>query len=95
MVSIEKATIQDLIELQNANLHCLPENYQMKYYLYHGLSWPHLSFLARDHSTGKVVGYVLAKMYLSPLIFHSTPEFNLMNINPIHKTITLLIQDIF
>jgi peptide alpha-N-acetyltransferase len=63
MVSIERVRIEDLIELQNANLHCLPENYQMKYYLYHGLSWPSLSFLARDYSTGKVVGYVLAKMY--------------------------------
>lgn len=69
MVSIEKARIEDLIELQNANLHCLPENYQMKYYLYHGLSWPHLSFLARDYSTGKVVGYVLAKMYVFNSIF--------------------------
>ncbi len=66
MVSIERVRIEDLIELQNANLHCLPENYQMKYYLYHGLSWPSLSFLARDYSTGKVVGYVLAKMYSFP-----------------------------
>jgi len=66
MVSIEKATILDLIELQNANLHCLPENYQMKYYLYHGLSWPHLSYLARDCATGRVVGYVLAKMEEDP-----------------------------
>lgn len=66
MVSIERVRIEDLIELQNANLHCLPENYQMKYYLYHGLSWPSLSFLARDYSTGKVVGYVLAKMEEDP-----------------------------
>ncbi len=40
---------------------CLPENYQMKYYMYHGLSWPQLSYVAEDES-GKIVGYVLAKM---------------------------------
>jgi hypothetical protein len=30
MVNIRVATIGDLAELQNANLQCLPENYQMK-----------------------------------------------------------------
>jgi len=33
----------------------------MKYYLYHGLSWPQLSFVAEDVK-GRIVGYVLAKM---------------------------------
>ena len=33
----------------------------MKYYMYHGLSWPQLSFVAED-SSGEIVGYVLAKM---------------------------------
>ncbi|CAO3623758.1 unnamed protein product [Mucor hiemalis] len=37
----------------------------MKYYLYHALSWPQLSFVAEDES-GKVVGYVLAKMEEEP-----------------------------
>ena len=32
--------------MQNANLHNLPENYMMKYYMYHILSWPELSFVA-------------------------------------------------
>ncbi|KCV71437.1 acetyltransferase [Fonticula alba] len=42
---------------------CLPENYQMKYYMYHHLSWPSLSFVAVDETDGgKVVGYVLAKL---------------------------------
>jgi peptide alpha-N-acetyltransferase len=40
---------------------CLPENYQLKYYLYHALTWPQLSYIAEDDG-GKVVGYVLAKM---------------------------------
>ncbi|CAG0914914.1 unnamed protein product [Notodromas monacha] len=51
----------DLINMQHCNLLCLPENYQMKYYFYHGLSWPQLSFVAEDEA-GRIVGYVLAKM---------------------------------
>lgn len=33
----------------------------MKYYLYHILTWPSLSYVAED-SEGRVVGYILAKM---------------------------------
>lgn len=70
------------MNMQHCNLLCLPENYQNKYYMYHGLSWPQvnlnrnilinyfkynthllqLSYVAEDES-GKIVGYVLAKMY--------------------------------
>eukprot|EP01114_Cavostelium_apophysatum_P003155 TRINITY_DN1291_c0_g1_i1.p1 TRINITY_DN1291_c0_g1~~TRINITY_DN1291_c0_g1_i1.p1 ORF type:complete len:221 (-),score=60.20 TRINITY_DN1291_c0_g1_i1:29-691(-) len=60
-ISIRRAQVEDLMAMQAANLTCLPENYQMKYYLYHILSWPQLSFVAEDHK-GKIVGYVLAKM---------------------------------
>lgn len=55
--------IEDLISMQTTNLFCLPENYQMKYYFYHLLSWPQLSYVAEDHK-GKIVGYVLAKMLI-------------------------------
>lgn len=48
-LSIRQATVDDLIQMQTANLWCLPENYQMKYYLYHVLSWPQLLFVAEDH----------------------------------------------
>eukprot|EP00456_Euglypha_rotunda_P020832 TRINITY_DN18079_c0_g1_i5.p1 TRINITY_DN18079_c0_g1~~TRINITY_DN18079_c0_g1_i5.p1 ORF type:complete len:209 (+),score=28.40 TRINITY_DN18079_c0_g1_i5:83-709(+) len=61
MVSIRQATMSDLLEMQNCNLFCLPENYQMKYYLYHILSWPQLLFVAEDYHK-RIVGYVLAKM---------------------------------
>jgi peptide alpha-N-acetyltransferase len=37
----------------------------MKYYFYHALSWPQLSYCAEDED-GKVVGYVLAKMEEDP-----------------------------
>mmetsp|Transcript_19619 Transcript_19619/g.48226 ORF Transcript_19619/g.48226 Transcript_19619/m.48226 type:complete len:180 (+) Transcript_19619:1-540(+) len=40
---------------------CLPENYNLKYYYYHLLSWPGVSFVAEDEK-GRIVGYVLAKM---------------------------------
>lgn len=60
-MNIRCATTEDLINMQHCNLLCLPENYQMKYYMYHGLSWPQLSFVAEDEK-GKIVGYVLAKM---------------------------------
>lgn len=49
------------MSMQDANLHCLPENYQLKYYLYHGLTWPQLLYVAEDYKK-RVVGYVLAKM---------------------------------
>ena len=61
MVSIRRATVEDLIKMQQTNLLCLPENYQFKYYIYHYLSWPSLLHVAEDHN-GKIVGYVLAKL---------------------------------
>ena len=61
MVSIRRATVDDLLKMQQTNLLCLPENYQYKYYIYHYLSWPSLLHVAEDHN-GKIVGYVLAKL---------------------------------
>ena len=64
-MNIRYATPEDLMNMQHCNLLCLPENYQMKYYLYHGLSWPQLSYVAEDENR-KIVGYVLAKMEEEP-----------------------------
>ena len=61
MVSIRRATVEDLLKMQQTNLLCLPENYQFKYYIYHYLSWPSLLHVAEDHNK-KIVGYVLAKL---------------------------------
>ena len=61
MVSIRRATVDDLLKMQQTNLLCLPENYQFKYYIYHYLSWPSLLHVAEDHN-GKILGYVLAKL---------------------------------
>jgi ribosomal protein S18 acetylase RimI-like enzyme len=60
-MNIRTATLDDLLNIQHCNLLCLPENYGLKYYLYHALSWPQLSFVAEDED-GMIVGYVLAKM---------------------------------
>ena len=65
MVNVRLAKPDDLMNMQHCNLLCLPENYQMKYYFYHGLSWPQLSYVAEDEK-GKIVGYVLAKMEEDP-----------------------------
>ena len=61
MVNIRMATTNDLIDMQQTNLWCLPENYQMKYYFYHLLTWPQLLWVAEEYD-GQIVGYVLAKM---------------------------------
>ncbi len=60
-VSIRRATYADVQAMQQCNVHCLPENYQLKYWMYHLLTWPGLQYVA-DAGDGKIVGYVLAKM---------------------------------
>ncbi|PHH85684.1 hypothetical protein CDD83_75 [Cordyceps sp. RAO-2017] len=73
-MDIRLLTCADLPLIQHANLENLPENYFLKYYLYHALSWPQLSFVAVDASRPraspydypKIVGYVLAKMEEEP-----------------------------
>jgi peptide alpha-N-acetyltransferase len=60
-MNIRPATLADQLGMQNCNLHNLPENYTMRYYLYHALTWPQLSFVATDEK-GRVVGYILGKM---------------------------------
>ncbi|GME71752.1 hypothetical protein B5S28_g1683 [[Candida] boidinii] len=45
-ITIRRARVEDMQGMQNANLHNLPENYTLKYYLYHILSWPQASFVA-------------------------------------------------
>lgn len=48
-ITIRQAIIEDIQAMQNANLHNLPENYQLKYYMYHILSWPQASFVATTY----------------------------------------------
>lgn len=60
-IDIRRAELEDLLAMQQTNLMCLPENYNMKYYFYHALSWPQMLYVAAD-GDGSIVGYVLAKM---------------------------------
>lgn len=68
--------MDDLFQMQHCNLSCLPENYQMKYYFYHCLSWPQLLYVAQD-SKKKIVGYVLAKMCSQALSLKPRPVHTL------------------
>lgn len=62
MVCIRPAQVADLFAMQQCNLFNLPENYNMRYWMYHLMTWSHLAQVAVDESSGKVVGYVLSKM---------------------------------
>jgi len=68
MVNIRMANVNDLLQMQMTNLWCLPENYQMKYYFYHLLSWPQLLWVAEDfvddgdNGGSRIVGYVMGKL---------------------------------
>lgn len=62
MVCIRPAKTTDLLEMQHCNLYNLPENYNLRYWMYHMTSWTQLPQVAIDEFTGKIVGYVLGKM---------------------------------
>lgn len=49
ITNLNFSKVDDLLAMQAANLMSLPENYAMKYYFYHLLTWPHLSQVATDH----------------------------------------------
>ncbi|MDI1487300.1 MAG: N-terminal acetyltransferase A complex catalytic subunit ard1 [Ramalina farinacea] len=74
-MDIRVLTPADIPHVQSTNITNLPENYFLKYYLYHALSWPQLSYVAVDVSRPKkspyepprIVGYVLAKMEEEPI----------------------------
>lgn len=62
MISIRKARFEDLIQMQQLNVKCLPENYTFKFFYYHFISWPDLIFVAENLETNEVVGYVMGKI---------------------------------
>ncbi|KAJ7129865.1 acyl-CoA N-acyltransferase [Mycena crocata] len=60
-MNIRLAKPEDLLGIQATNLQNLPENYLMKFWMYHAMTWPQISFVAED-AKGRIVGYVLAKI---------------------------------
>ncbi|KAF8201828.1 acyl-CoA N-acyltransferase [Pholiota molesta] len=60
-MNIRLAKVEDLMGMQACNLQNLPENYMMRFWMYHSMTWSQISFVAEDHK-GRIVGYVLAKI---------------------------------
>ncbi|KAL9102336.1 MAG: hypothetical protein Q9163_002517 [Psora crenata] len=56
-MDIRLLTPADIPHVQSTNITNLPENYFLKYYLYHALSWPQLSYVAVDVSRPKKTPY--------------------------------------
>jgi len=61
VLSLRRAEVDDLVTMQMANTSCLPENYFIKYYWYHALTWP-ANLHCATTTTGSLKGYVLGKM---------------------------------
>ena len=49
-MNIRRARLEDIPQIQACNLECLPENYTVKYYIYHLMTWPHMSYVAEVDS---------------------------------------------
>jgi hypothetical protein len=47
-MDIRVIKVSDIPHVQQANITNLPENYFCKYYMYHALTWPQLSYVAVD-----------------------------------------------
>jgi hypothetical protein len=47
-MDIRMMKVSDIPHVQQANITNLPENYFCKYYMYHALTWPQLSYVAVD-----------------------------------------------
>ncbi|KAI3906859.1 hypothetical protein MKW98_004909 [Papaver atlanticum] len=64
MADIRQATIFDIPAIQACDLLCFPEEDPWDYYLYEEniVFWPRLVYVAEDHGTGCVVGFVFAEM---------------------------------
>ncbi|NWS09474.1 NAA10 acetyltransferase, partial [Motacilla alba] len=54
---------EDLMNMQHCNLLCLPENYQMKYYFYHGLSWPQVEEDPDDVPHGHITSLAVKRSH--------------------------------
>ena len=52
MVSIRPALVGDLLAMQQCNLFNLPENYNMRYWMFHITTWSALPHVAVDEATG-------------------------------------------
>ncbi|KAI3870090.1 hypothetical protein MKW92_043318 [Papaver armeniacum] len=68
MVDIRQATMDDIPGMQDLDLQCFDEENHPGDYLYYEdylILWPRLSYVAEDHGTGRILGYVVARMELT------------------------------
>jgi ribosomal protein S18 acetylase RimI-like enzyme len=63
---------EDIPHVQLANITNLPENYFCKYYLYHAMSWPQLSYVAVDVSYNYLISLWIARTMKSSLSISKT-----------------------
>lgn len=65
----------DIPHVQLANITNLPENYFCKYYLYHALSWPQLSYVAVDVSAPAYIAKSFNRTpHACPLLVNARPQ---------------------
>ncbi|KAA6393337.1 MAG: putative acyl-CoA N-acyltransferase [Streblomastix strix] len=62
MADCRQSTLVDIVQIQNCNLHNLPENYSMRFYLFHYLVNPETTRCAVLPGTNKICGYVMSKI---------------------------------
>ncbi|KAI3992315.1 hypothetical protein MKX01_030036 [Papaver californicum] len=64
MADIRQATVFDIPAIQSCDLLCFPEENPWDYFLYEKYIafWPRLVYVAEDHETGFIVGFVFAQM---------------------------------
>jgi peptide alpha-N-acetyltransferase len=60
-IVIRPAPLDDLLDLQDTNLHCLAENYDLGFWIYHMMLSPGATHVARSADGRRTLGYVLAK----------------------------------
>lgn len=68
-MNCRNATFREIFQMQNCNLNNLPENYSLRYYLYHYFSDPEMLQVAEIPGKGKICGYVMSKMFIFFLSF--------------------------
>lgn len=77
-MNLRVAKADDLLNTQHCNLLCLPENYQMKYYFYHALSWPQLSYVAEDDKVREVKMIIISSKWSVKMDYGSLKLFNIL-----------------
>ena len=70
-MNCRNATFREIFQMQHCNLNNLPENYSLRYYLYHYFSDPEMLQVAEVPGKGKICGYVMSKMFYFLYIYQT------------------------